>query len=88
MNIPKQLKILGHTFKVILADTEDIDNDAGEMNLSRNTIKIRKDLPQDQIEESLLHEIIHAINNELKEIDVEFLAQTIYAVLKENKLLK
>ena len=88
MKIPKTLKIQGHTFKVQQVDTEELDNDAGEMNLSRGYIKVRKDLPQTQLEQTLFHEILHALNNEMKEEEVEWLAQGIYQVLKDNKLIK
>jgi len=88
MKIPKKLKIQGHIFKVDLVDTEVLDNDAGAMNLSRGIIQLRKDLPTTQLEEALIHEILHALNNEMKEVEVEWLAQGIYQVLSDNKLLK
>ena len=88
MIIPKKLKIGGHIYKVILVDGEDINNDAGEQNRARNIIKIRKDIPQTQLEETLLHEIIHACNSGMKEEIIDGLAVSLYQVLKDNYLLK
>ena len=87
MKIPKKIKIGGHIYTIKMVDGEDIDNDAGEQNRSRNIIKIRKDLPQTQIEETLIHEILHACNNGLKEEVIDGLAVTLYQVLKDAKLL-
>lgn len=84
---PKQLKIGGHRYKIELVDPEDLEKDCGQQNRARNTIKIRNDLPQSQLEETLIHEVIHAINGDLKEETVDFLSMAIYQVLKDNKLI-
>ena len=86
MKIPEKLKILAHTYTVL-----EIDGivDSGNRNVERtHTIILNKRLCQTEKEETLFHEILHAINSELSEKDVEFLAQTLYLVLKENNLLK
>lgn len=86
MEIPKKLKILSHEYIV-----KEVDGmiDSGNHNTEGvPTILISKRLNQTQKEVTLIHEIIHAINGEIIEKDVEFLAQTIYQVLKENNLLK
>lgn len=86
MQIPKKLKIGGHHYTISLVDSEEI-HDCGLQNRARNTIKIRSDLPQSQIEETLIHEILHAINGDLKEETVDFLSMAIYSILKDNKLI-
>lgn len=88
MKIPHQLKIGGHRYKILLVDPEDIERDCGHQNRARNVIKIRRDLPQSQLEETLIHEVLHAINGDLKEETVDFLAMAIYALLKDNKFIK
>lgn len=88
MKIPKTLKIGAHIYKVLLVDGEDIEKDCGEQNPVRQVIKIRKDMPQTQKEEVLLHEIIHVINISLSEETVGFLSQALYQALKDNKLLR
>jgi hypothetical protein len=86
MKIPETLKIGGHMYTVTMVDASDINDNCGEQNRSKNTIKIRKDMPQSQLEETLLHEAIHAINGGLKEETVDFLAMAIYALIKDNKI--
>lgn len=88
MKIPKTLKIGGHIYEIEFVDGEKINNDCGEQNRARNTIKLRKDLPQSQLEETLIHEVIHALNGGLKEEMVDGMAMGIYQVLKDNNLLK
>lgn len=88
MKIPKTIKVGAHVYTVELVDGEDIDNDCGEQNRSRNKIKIRRDVPQTQLEETLLHEILHACNSGLKEEIIDGLAVTLYQSLKESNLLK
>lgn len=87
MTIPKQLKIGGHIYTIKFVDAEDIDNACGEQNPTRNIIKIREDLPQSQIEETLIHEILHAMNTDLSATIVGFLSTALYQILKDNKLL-
>ena len=86
MKIPKTLKILAHTYKI--EEVKSLIDEGNQTSQLENTILISKDLEQTAKEETLFHEILHAINCQLEEKDVEFLAQTIYAVLKENNLLK
>lgn len=87
MKIPKQLKIGGHLYKIELVDPEDLGTDCGQQNRARNTIRIRNDLPESQLEETLIHEVLHAINGDFKEEFVDFMAMAIYAILKDNKLI-
>jgi len=85
MKIPNKIKILAHNYLV-----KEIDGlaDDGSLNWLENTILINKKLPQSRKEAVLFHEILHAINGEIDEKEVEFLTQTIYQILNENKLLK
>ena len=87
MKIPKKLKIGGHIYKVELVDMDDIDSANGEQDRHRNRIRICKTDPQSQQEETLLHEIIHAVNGGLKEEIVDSLAVSLYQVFKDNKLI-
>ncbi len=87
MHIPSRLKIGGHIYKVSFEDPENIEHDCGIQNRARNTIKIRNDLPESQIQETYIHEILHALNGDLKEETVDFLAMAIYAFLKDNKYI-
>ena len=88
MRIPKKIKVGGHIYKILLVDRNSFDeNGIGEYLVEKNIIKISKDLPQNQRELTFFHEVLHALNNQLEEKDVEFLAQGIYQVLSDNKML-
>ena len=87
--IPNKLKILGHSFDVILIDDNETDR-FGSMNPNTNTIRLNKNKTQSQIETTLLHEIIEALDHNL-EIKLEHrqisaLEAGLYQVLKDNKL--
>ena len=89
MKIPKKLKIGGHIYKVVFQKQTDLaENDCGKTDRAKGIIAIDTNLIQSEKEATLIHEIIHIINAEYKEVEVDFLAQAIYAVLKENNLLK
>lgn len=89
MKIPKRLKIGGHIYDVVELDEVSKDgNTAGECEIDKLEIRLRKGQKQTAKEATLFHEIIHALNWEFEEKEVEFLAQAIYQVLKDNKLLK
>lgn len=88
MKIPAKLKIGGHIVKVRLVEEMqgDYPNAAGGWTESQNLIEIRKSQKGSQKEATLVHEILHAINYNFTEEQVEFLSQSLYQVLKDNKL--
>lgn len=88
MKIPKQLKIGAHTYKVEVTDSGLDLGDYGELDIETNTIKISSKLPQTNKESTLIHEIMHAINTTLDHELLDSLAEQVYQVLKDNKLLK
>ena len=88
MKIPKKLKIGAQIYKILFVHAEDIENGCGEVNAARNIIKLRKDMPTTATEETLLHEIIHAVSPGLSEAVVGNLAHSLHQVLSDNKMLK
>lgn len=98
MNIPSEVKIGAHTYKVIREDY-DGDNDArfGHCYPRKLTIFIDDRASQSQQEETFFHEVLHAIcdqirafpkdDGELEERVVQGLAHGIYQVIKENNLV-
>jgi len=88
MIIPNKLKIGGHEYLVEFTEYDNIEGDCGDSDRHRNRIRICQTDPQSQQEETLIHEIIHAINGGLKEEIVDGLAVSLYQVLKDNELLK
>lgn len=90
MKIPPSLKVGGHQIKVELVDPTDpeLDGACGMFIRTNNRILIDKTLSRSQLEQSLIHEIFHALNWELKEEFIESFSQQIYQVFKDNNLLK
>lgn len=82
----KELKIGGHYIKIIEVEPNALaENDVcGATDLDDNTITISKELPQSHKEATLIQEILHIINWKLDEPTVEFLAQAIYQIIKDN----
>ncbi len=104
MKIPKKLKVGAHTYEVKL--TKPKDNERRRSNwgitfIEEKRILIDKELPQSQIEETFLHEILHCcvhqarINYDIddkKELTeeqiIDRLTPHLHEVLKNNNLLK
>ena len=96
MNIPKELKIGGHIFKVDLIDRfkENLTDEAGSCCVStcRIIINNKEEVVKSYQEEVFIHEIIEAIL-EMNDIEVEHnvlstLSQGLYQVFQDNGLLK
>lgn len=87
MKIPKKLKIQGHDVTVKMVDDLPNSQWSGAWTASENLIEIRKGYTPTQTEVTLIHEIIHAVNNELDHYLVEALSQQLHQVLKDNKLI-
>lgn len=85
MKIPKKLKIGAHIYNVKLVDELD---KCGMLNRDKNILSISADMPQDQKEATLIHEILHGLNNELDHTLVDGLAEGLYQVFKDNDFLK
>lgn len=85
MNIPNKIKIQSHTYKVIIGDTEGAD---GYLKRDTGEIHINKHLAPTEQYCTFIHEALHAMNNEMPEEKVEFLAQALTQFLLDNKLVK
>lgn len=84
MHIPNRIKIGGLTYTVKQVEkVSRDDNEAGLIVTEDQSIELRKGKP-DFMHITLLHEIIHGINMELPEVEVEFFAQALYQVIKDN----
>lgn len=100
MDIPKRLKIGGHTVRVEVGDDTVTNNYAGEDWSLQNLIRINGNYPQSRQESILLHEILHHIVSDLgyqlkdtatdgyvhSELVLGGLAEALYQVLRTNKL--
>ena len=92
MKIPKQLKIGGIMYKVIIAENwfedEGADGETFYDDKNGNTIYIRKSLTQEAKEVTLIHESLHAMNSVMNHEFLDSLAEQLYQMLQDNKLLK
>jgi hypothetical protein len=59
------MQILGKTYTVYLCDNIEMGGNLGTVNPTRGAIKIGKDQTPDQKQDSLIHEVLHAISDEL-----------------------
>lgn len=82
------LKIGAHKVQIILKPSFNPDGEHGFAESLENTITLRSDQSQTQLESSLLHEIGHLINPTLNHVVLDSLFEQIYQVLKDNDLIK
>jgi hypothetical protein len=79
----KQIQILGKTYKIIYGDEVDLCGHMGTCNVEQQVIKIKKNIECDQLYDTLLHEVLHIIDLELKlelqESDICRLAVGLYS---------
>lgn len=90
MRIPKEIKIGGHKFKVLI---KEMSGKMGECDFSKNTISLSEDISVSQREATFFHEILHAINSEWDNqfnghVFLEAVSQQLYQVMSDNKMLK
>lgn len=80
MKIPKKVKIGGIVFKInYVQDFQKL----GETDLAKKIITIKQMEPE-AMQQTFLHELFHAINSEIGEVEVEFLCQMFYAIVVDN----
>lgn len=95
MKIPESVKILGMTYKI--EQVECIDRDfetVGQADHNQLIIKLQSGLPEDQIGNTLIHEIVHSIFEILGEHEsnenepyVKRISSALYQVINDNKSL-
>lgn len=92
MKIPESVKVLGKEYRVVVGrhDLEMAkEGQWGKCDYSAGEIRIRGDLPHDQQEETLLHELIHTcenavISDRVPEPHVYGISAALYAIFKDN----
>lgn len=91
IKIPKKLKINGNIINVVRGlrgEHGGEDQDGGWSDWEGNEIFVATDMSQTRQEAVLLHEIIHQINVYIPEREAMALSESLYQVLRDNKLLK
>ena len=80
-----KIKIGGVNYKIEFIEADNINDDLGEVRFNKSVIRINKETDRQQQLLAFIHELLHCINNQLSEKDVEFLAMAIYQIIKDNK---
>lgn len=83
--VPKTVRILGKTYKIeVIPDFEN----CGECHDNKQVIKLQADMPLALEQDTLLHEIIHALDYSMKlnmkERQVSAAASGLIAVFRDN----
>jgi hypothetical protein len=86
MKRPERIRVLGKAFKVTNGPLEDNLN--GECDTDKQTLAVRDGQPLESEQDTLLHEVIHAIDEamglKMKEAQVKGCATGLLAVMKDN----
>jgi hypothetical protein len=87
----KEVFILGMKIKITYFDSScRADNTMGRSDEKNGIISLCKDMPNDVAEQTLLHECIHLISDNvaagLTEKQVTAISAGLYSFIKENKL--
>lgn len=88
MGMPEKIKILGKTFNVMVLAPGQDEEVNGWMKLDKQQIWVRILEAKEQVQDTMLHETIHAVDESLcigmREKQVFALAAGLLAVLKDN----
>ena len=93
MPLPKHLKVMGRTYKVVEgptlpADELGVEDAWGVSDHAQELIGLKSTLKKHQKQDTLLHEIVHCVafsqSNSLPEDIVQSLAYGLYRVIRDN----
>ena len=84
MKIPKKIKICGITYDVNIVEHIDDGNTCARLVRDCNLILIASGLSKEQQELSFLHECVHAVNGEMSENTVDFIAVILHGIITDN----
>lgn len=84
--LPDTIKIIGKTYRV--EPVPEMDDDCGACYDAKQLIKISEDIPHELSQDTLLHEVMHAVDYQMhlnmKERQISAMAAGLTAVFKEN----
>ena len=79
----KQIKIGGLVYKI---EYKDLEESLGRTEYTKQLIQIDNKQTKEQQEATLIHEILHCVNNQRSELETEALSQSLYQIIKDNNL--
>ena len=88
IKVPQRIRIGGHYYEILLSDDIADRGKSGECNHKKQTLLINTSRPESQKIESLIHEIIHAIDSiygsdDMPEATVSGLSEGLYQVFQQ-----
>lgn len=84
MNIPSFIKVGGVTYDVkMVKEILDSDKVAARIDFNKQEILVLEGKP-DFIAQAFWHEVFHAINGEMSEVEVEFLSVVMFQIIHDN----
>lgn len=85
---PESINVLGKTYSVLYVEKVDEKDSCGDHDAGVLEIKIKASMHQDVIAETMLHELTHAVEEQLdlgmREKQVHGLSVGMFQVLREN----
>lgn len=88
---PSAVRIIGKSWSVTYAESSDLPDEFGHCDRFRQAIKVDKDAHDEQQRDTLLHEVLHALDHELdtklSERQIRLTATGLLCVLRENPRL-
>ena len=86
---PASVKVIGKTYSITYTNGRPLDDgNLGEMDPDKQTLTVKKGQPLEQEQDTVLHEVMHAIDHELglslSEKHVKGMATGLLAVMKDN----
>jgi hypothetical protein len=89
VNRPARVRILGKPYSIKYVVAEPLDEGLmGECDTDKQTVLIREQQPLESEQDTVLHEILHAVDEamglKMKEAQVKGVATGLLAVMKDN----
>lgn len=88
---PETVTVLGKTFDIHLLEPDESEDEDGSMMLAEQRINIRLQPATEYNSDTMLHELIHAVDEmmllKLKENQVHHLSLGLISIFKQNKEL-
>ena len=84
MLIPEEIRIGAIVWKIELVDPYTLDCEAGvqgDTTPNKQRIRINRDLSIEMQQQTLIHELLHAVNLEMPHEEVEMLATLLHQII-------
>lgn len=87
MKIPSSVKVGSCVYRIERRSYQtESDMDGGYCDWENNVIFVASNMPEDRQAVTFLHELLHAINIYLSEVEVTAISEGLMQVIKDNKI--